>query len=289
MKPSLLRRVLPWVAAALLTLGTMAYQDKTGPTYPLEVSLSTAAGPVHGIFLRSETIGTSLKVMLVDPVPPGVSAQVRYRRYRSNDEWSTVAMQRGEFSMTRRGRQRVVRGLGVELPSLRERAGKYEYFVDVMGGGPKVSATGDKPIYARYKAPVPGPVLALHILAIFASLLVAMRTALAALGDGPLKALLRWTLALLLVGGFVLGPIVQWYAFGVLWSGFPYGYDWTDNKVVVELAFWLVALWRNRGERRDRWSVLVAGMATLAIFLVPHSIFGSEYNYITGKGHGTTG
>jgi RNA recognition motif-containing protein len=42
-------------------------------------------------------------------------------------------------------------------------------------------------------------------------------------------------------------------------------------------------------ERRERWSVLVAGIATLAIFLVPHSIFGSEYNYITGKGHGTTG
>ncbi|MCX6358928.1 MAG: hypothetical protein NT029_03905 [Armatimonadetes bacterium] len=289
MGPSLPRRALPWVAAAMLTLGTMAYQDKTGPTYPLEVTVTTAAGPAHGLFLRSETIGTPLQVMLVDPVPSGVSARVRYRRLKSNDGWTTVDMRRGEFTMTRRGRKRVIRGLGVELPSLRERAGKYEYFVDVTGGGATVSATGSKPIYARYKAPVPGPVLGLHILAIFASLLVAVRTALAALGGGSLKALLRWTLALLLVGGFVLGPIVQWYAFGVLWSGFPYGYDWTDNKVVVELAFWLVAIWRNRGERRDRWSVVVAGVATLAIFLVPHSIFGSEYNYITGKGHGTTG
>ena len=93
----------------------------------------------------------------------------------------------------------------------------------------------------------------------------------------------------LLLGGFILGPLVQWYAFGVWWSGVPFGYDWTDNKVLVELIFWILALALNRGNRRDRRSVYLAGIVTLAVYFIPHSIFGSEYDYRTGTGHGTAG
>jgi len=85
---------------------------------------------------------------------------------------------------------------------------------------------------------------------------------------------------------------VQWYAFGVWWSGFPFGYDWTDNKVVVELAAWLLAggavlAWRGTG--RARVAVLLALAVTLAVYFIPHSIFGSEYDYRRGAGHGTAG
>jgi hypothetical protein len=92
-----------------------------------------------------------------------------------------------------------------------------------------------------------------------------------------------------LLGGFVLGPIVQWYAFGVWWAGVPYGYDWTDNKVLVELVFWLVALYKNHGTQRSRLWVYVAGVVTLIVYFIPHSVFGSEYDYTTGTGHGTAG
>ena len=97
------------------------------------------------------------------------------------------------------------------------------------------------------------------------------------------------TIISFILGGFVFGPMVQKYAFGVLWSGIPFGHDWTDNKVVVELLFWIFAAYMNRGDRRNRWSVYFAGVATLLVYFIPHSIFGSEYNYITGKGHGTIG
>jgi hypothetical protein len=199
-------------------------------------------------------------------------------------------MTRGEFLLSRRGRARSVRGLGAELPSLRERAGKYEYFAEVVEGtGPGVSVTGSKPIYARYKAPVPTWALVLHIAAIFASMLLAVRATLAALCEDSFKRLVWAALAALLLGGFVLGPLVQWQAFGVWWAGWPYGYDWTDNKVVVELLAWVVALWANRGGRRSRWTVLLAGAVTLVVYCIPHSLFGSEYSYITGSGHGTAG
>ena len=40
-------------------------------------------------------------------------------------------------------------------------------------------------------------------------------------------------LLLLAVGGFILGPLVQNYAFGELWTGVPFGWDLTDNKTLI--------------------------------------------------------
>jgi len=279
-----------WVLALLITMAAVVFQNRTGPTYPLEGSFTTSRGPVRFLFLRSENIGTDLAIVLRDPVPDNLRAQVRYRRYHSRDPWTVVPMQHGEFSVSRHGSSQTVSGLGVLLPSLKERAGKYEYFVEVAeGDGPMQSVTGDRPVLARYKAPVPGWALALHIVVIFLSMLLAVRVTLEALFGLPSMRLLQLTVATLILGGFILGPLVQWYAFGVWWSGFPYGYDWTDNKVAIGLLFWLLALWANRRGHRSRWTILLAGLITLAIYFIPHSIFGSEYNYLTGTGRGSAG
>ncbi len=122
-----------------------------------------------------------------------------------------------------------------------ERAGKYEYLVLVDDGTGPRSVTGDRPVYARYKAPVPRAVLLVHILVVFLSMMLAIRTGMQALLGGEVRPLLWATIGSLVLGAFVLGPIVQWYAFGVWWSGVPFGYDWTDNKVLVELLAWLGA------------------------------------------------
>lgn len=281
---------LLWGLAVLLTLGCFAYQDKTGPTYPLEGELQTDEGPVRFKFLRSETIGRGLAVVLLDPVPPGIEGYVKYRRHKSNDEWSTAPLRRGKFEFSRRGRTESVEGVGATLPSLKERAGKYEFFVYVEGdGGGERSVTGHQAIYARYKAPVPTWALALHIIVIFASMTIALRTVLEAVFNGSYKRLLWATIISLLLGGYVLGPVVQWYAFGVWWSGVPYGIDWTDNKVLVELFFWILAAYLNRGGRRNRGSVYLAGVMTLLVYFIPHSLFGSEYDYRIGSGQGTAG
>lgn len=288
-KPKLTGALL-WLLAAIITIGCFAYQDKTGPTYPLERKFKVTNGTVLYKFLRSETIGTDLALMLLDPVPDGISGHVQYRRYQSDDEWTTTALKQDEFEFSRRGRTETIKGMGALLPSLAERAGKYEFFVFIKDGDAEpVSVTGEKEIRARYKAAVPGLALLVHIFAIFASMTIALRTLFAALVDAKFKGLLWATIISLLLGGFVFGPLVQWYAFGVWWSGVPFGYDWTDNKVLVELIFWLIALYANRGERRNRVTVYVAGVVMLLVYFIPHSIFGSEYNYRTGAGHGTAG
>ena len=276
--------------SAGIALLCFTYQDKTGPTQPFTGDFQTANGTVHFKFLRSENIGTGLQVMIEEPVPAGVTAFVDYRRHKSDDTLSRVYMEPGEFHFTRRGSHETVSGLGARLPSLQERAGKYEYFVFIDDGeGDPVSVTGESPILARYKAAVPTGVIIVHILVIFASMMIAIRTVLEALLDGKFRELLWATIVSLLLGGFVLGPIVQWYAFGVWWAGVPFGYDWTDNKVLVELVFWILAAWANRGVRRNRASIYLAGVVTLLVYFIPHSIFGSEYDYRSGTGHGTAG
>jgi hypothetical protein len=285
-----LKQLLFWSLSIILTLLCLLYQDKTGPTYPLEGDYVINGASVHFKCLRSETIGNDLSLVLCDPLPQGIVGLVRYRRYKSNDDWTTVAMACDSFTYTRRGRTEILTGIGTRLPGLKERAGKYEYFVLIGNGSEEpASITGDRAIMARYKADVPMWALGVHILVIFASMALAIRTVLAALANAPYIGYLWSTVLSLLLGGFVLGPIVQWYAFGVWWSGIPFGYDWTDNKVLVELAFWLWALFLNRGSRRNRKAVYIAGAATLFVYFIPHSIFGSEYNYTTGSGHGTAG
>lgn len=281
---------LMWLLAAIITIACFTYQDKTGPTQPLAGSFDTARGVVEYKILRSETIGTNLKVMFLDPVPEGVQGYVEYRRYKSDDIWSTKEMEPGSFSFSRRGKEEYIEGIGAELPSLAERAGKYEFFVFIDdGAGAPQPITGEKPIYARYKASVPMWALLIHIVLIFVSMTLAVRTVFEALADGNFKPLIWATIISLISGAFIMGPVVQWYAFGVWWSGIPFGYDWTDNKVLLELAFWMIAAFQNRGGRINRRSVYLAGLVTMIVYFIPHSIFGSEYNYRTGEGHGTAG
>jgi hypothetical protein len=279
-----------WVLALLVTGACLLWQDKTGPTYPLHGTIETAKGPVEFEFLRSENIGTDLKVLLIKPVPEGVTASVKFRRYTSGEAWKELPFSAGTFEFTRRGNVTKIEGFGAELPSLQERAGKYEYFVNIDdGSGKPFSITGDKAILARYKGAVPLWVLAIHILTIFAAMLLAVRTTLEAIVDGNYKWMMWATIISFILGAFVLGPIVQWYAFRVWWSGFPLGGDWTDNKVVFELVAWLIAAGFNWGKRRNRWLVMGAGLVTLAVYFIPHSIFGSEYNYGEGQSRGTSG
>ena len=280
--------VIFWFFAIILTLLCFMYQDQTGPTYPLEGEFQTAQGPIHFKFLRSETIGADLALMLINEVPEGVTAYVEYRRYQSDDDWSKIPFQPDLFEFSRRGRAEIVQATGAKLPSLNERAGKYEFFVYIAEGSEKpVSITGSDPILARYKAAVPYWALAVHIFTIFASMTLALRTTFEALIDGKFQWMIWASIISLLIGGFFFGPLVQFYAFGVWWSGAPFGYDWTDNKVLVELVFWLIAAFLNRGKKRSRFSVILAGALTLLVYFIPHSLFGSEFNYRTGAGAGT--
>ena len=86
------------------------------------------------------------------------------------------------------------------------------------------------------------------------------------------------TFFLLLIGGMILGPVIQYYAFGQFWTGIPFGWDLTDNKTLIAFIAWAVAVAGNRNKYRPHLT-LIACIVTLIIYLIPHSMFGSELDY----------
>jgi len=81
----------------------------------------------------------------------------------------------------------------------------------------------------------------------------------------------------------ILGPLVQKFAFGAYWTGVPFGWDLTDNKTLIAMIFWLMASWRvlKGNAEQNRWWVVLAVVVMFIVFLIPHSMMGSELNYET--------
>jgi len=110
-----------------------------------------------------------------------------------------------------------------------------------------------------------------------------MATIFFALGRIPsYKRLMGTTIIFLIIGGFILGPIVQKYSFGQFWTGWPLGEDMTDNKVLAALLAYLLA-WFLRKKPYGRWLAVAAALVMLAVYLIPHSLNGSELDPETGE------
>ena len=78
----------------------------------------------------------------------------------------------------------------------------------------------------------------------------------------------------------IIGPIVQKYAFGIYWTGFPVGTDLTDNKTLLAIVFWLTAYGLRK---KSRWWTVAAAILMVIVYLIPHSVAGSELDYSTHR------
>lgn len=144
----------------------------------------------------------------------------------------------------------------------------------------------------KYKGPVSGFVLVSHIAFMFGSfffmvlaLFGAIRI-LKGLEDKKVTVnLVRWVLLLTFIGGWPLGWILNYQAFGILWEGFPFGYDVTDNKTQIMFVFWIVTSLLAAGsvfkgdEGSDKLgargfaiAVIVSVLVSIGVFLIPHSL-----------------
>jgi len=254
-----------WLLAVAVTLASAVFQRMTGPTHPQRVTAVVESRAVHIELPRSAESTTDAVVRL--PLPARAEAYLEYRHYESAEPWT-----RADFA-----RQ------GVELVGFLPKqpaAGKLAYRVFVVSGGRTASITGDKPVVIRFKEPVPLLLLFIHIVVMFGGMLASTAAGLAALDRerNPRRFALG-ALVLIFLGGFVFGPLVQRYAFGTFWSGFPLGTDLTDSKTLFAFLFWLAAVIAGRKGRPARSAVLTASAATLIVFLIPHSVLGSELKY----------
>lgn len=110
-----------------------------------------------------------------------------------------------------------------------------------------------------------------------------MATIIFALANMPsYKKHMGVTIIFLIIGGFILGPIVQKYSFGQFWTGWPLGEDMTDNKVLFALIAYMVA-WFLRKKSYGKWLAIGAAMVMMAVYLIPHSMNGSELDVDSGE------
>jgi len=257
-----------WALAFILTLLLVAYQRLSGPTHPLRGSVETGTAKVAYKFLRSWTSHEPLPVRVSgDGI---VALRLHFRRYPllEGEAWSAVPMaaENGSF-----------RAFVPGQPA----AGKVAYKVEAVTPAGTFWLNGGKPVLARFKDEVPAGLLLLHIIFMFAGMLLAFRAGLGALfNDNSWQRLVFWTLGVTAAGGLLLGPIVQKYAFGAFWTGFPLGGDLTDTKLLFVIVLWLLAFLLKKRSRY--WTVLATTLMVI-VYLIPHSVLGSELDYRTGK------
>ena len=162
-------------------------------------------------------------------------------------------------------------------------AGKLQYYFEITDSKGTRSYLKETPVVIRFKGGVPAFILIPHILLMFVAMLFSTLAGLMAVIKYPMfKKYAFWTLILFIAGGMVLGPIVQYFAFGDFWTGIPFGWDLTDNKTLIALIFWILAVVMNRKKEKPLYTVLAA-VVLLLVFSIPHSLFGSELNYSTGQ------
>jgi hypothetical protein len=258
--------ILLWFLTILITLGSVVYQRKTGPTYPVRGKTEIAGETVEYKLLRSHEVTNDAK-MEFDISDSTVFGVFKWRRYKSHDKWTSDTLKVSNNKIT------------IAVPK-QLAAGKVMYQVSFIESNGKEYQLTEEPIIIRFKGVVPGYVLLPHILFMFIAMLLATRTGLEAIVNrNNTFRLALWTTGLMLVGGLILGPIVQKFAFDAFWTGWPFGHDLTDNKTLVAFIFWGIALWRGRQENKGRLWFIVAAIVTLLVYLVPHSVLGSEIDY----------
>jgi hypothetical protein len=258
------RSTLLWILALFVTLAAAVWQERTGPTYPVRGQV-TLGGQVFNLKLtRSWDVGD--QPIQLNVSDPAVHARLRWRRYPTSEPWQVIAMARSADV------------LQASLPH-QPPAGKLEYQVELAREQERVIFPA-RPAVTRFKGLVSPAVLVPHIFTIFLGMLFSTRTALEAVANGPSRRVLTWlTLLFIVVGGLVLGPLVQKAAFGAYWTGVPWGYDLTDNKTLIMAVAWVWAAWRISRSRAARWSLVFAALVTLAVFVIPHSAWGSEIKW----------
>jgi len=267
-KSTVLKDVLFWILAIIITLFAARYQRTTGPTYPITGTALFEGTKISYNFHRSHG-GVGDQPVEVQVPDTSVVGFLEYRHYPTNESWSNEAL-------VRKGND-LVGTLPHQPP-----AGKLEYRIIFRKGNSQISIPPKEAAVIRFKGEVPLAVLLPHIFFMFLAMLFSTRAGLEALfnPDGHLKTYTYWTGGLLAIGGFILGPLVQKFAFGALWTGIPFGWDLTDNKTFIALIGWLIALIAviKKG-RNGRWWVVFASLIMIVIFLIPHSMHGSEIKY----------
>ncbi len=265
MKSKKYKNTVLWIISILITLAVVYYQRATGPTHPQEGSLIIDGQQIDYKLQRTHG-GQGAAPVTISIPDTSIEGILSFRRYKSYDKWLKTMM-------NRQG-NKLIDSLPHQAP-----AGKVMYTVELKKDG-KIYPLTKHPVILRFKGAVPLFVLIPHIIFMFLVMLFGIRAAMEVLSKGEDNEFyIGFTLLCLFLGGLILGPIVQKYAFGAFWTGWPFGHDLTDNKTFVVFIFWFIAWLKVRKNSMHSTWVLIATLVMLAVYSIPHSAKGSEIDY----------
>ena len=261
------RSVLFWIIAIIITVFSAYYQRVTGPTYPLsgKILINNQQIDYHLYTSHNSTEDSIIKIESKDTALAGL---LEWKRFKTDDDFTKVKMTNTNGI------------LSASLPK-QPPAGKLQYRITLQENNEVFEIPVEqKFVVIRFKGEVPLYILIPHIIAMFGTMLLSTRAGLEVFNKGPrLKLYTAWTIWFLIIGGMILGPITQYYAFGEFWTGIPFGIDLTDNKTLIALIGCLIAAFMlKRSKKPGRW-ILAASVLLFIVYLIPHSVLGSELDY----------
>lgn len=282
------KKIFLWGLSVIITCAAVIYQRATGPTNPkkekitinnMEYTLKLPRS--HG---SEKYEDCEVKLNIIDHE---VNGTIYYRTYPGESEWDSSKFFREEREVTSLIKNKIY---GIyeedvlisELP-YQPPAGKMEYYIKLQKNDKTYTIAKKNPVIIRFKGDVPAYFLIPHVVLMFATMLIANLAGLYAIWK--VKRYKFYTFlagCTLLVGGMILGPVVQKYAFNDWWTGIPFGWDLTDNKTLIAFIAFLAAIIGNWRKDR-RYLTIIASVVLLVIYSIPHSLFGSELNRETGE------
>lgn len=259
------RSIILWMIAILLTVATAVYQRVTGPTYPIKGEVELGGKLINYKLDRAHAGSTNneVKIKIIDQ---NISGLLFWKRFKTNDVWHQQEMKFNNGYL-----------IGT-LPN-QPPAGKLVYKIILNNDKQKITIP-EEPVIIRFRGDVPVFIIVPHVILIFLAMLLSTRTGLEYFNKNPnYKKLTYWTFGILILGGLIFGPIMQKYAFGEFWTGIPFGIDLTDNKTLVAVIGWIIALIAlKKSAKPQRW-IIFASILMFVIYLIPHSVLGSELDY----------
>jgi hypothetical protein len=193
-----------------------------------------------------------------------------FKPFPSRNEWTTTDFSREGETLT------------AILPLLPP-AGKYEYKISLIKNTTEYPLNKGESVIIRFKGDVPVFILAPHIIFMFFAMFLGNVAGIMAIfKHSKFRFYSTLTVIFLFIGGMILGPIVQKFAFGEFWAGVPFAWDLTDNKTLIAFLFWVVAWLMNRKKERPVYAI-IASIVMILVYSIPHSMYGSQLDPETGK------
>jgi uncharacterized membrane protein YeaQ/YmgE (transglycosylase-associated protein family) len=268
-----MKKFILWSLAIIITCAAAVYQKHTGPTYPKDLKVKLNNQDYDLKLIRTLALDEKSEVKL-EIADTSVKARLFFKILNSKDEYQVVA-----FKHRTEPKKDVFFASVPQQPA----AGKLQYYIELSDSKGVSSYFKESPVIIRFKGGVPLYILLPHILFMFTAMLFSTLAGLMASVKIPEhKKYGLYTMIILAIGGMILGCIVQKFAFGEYWTGVPFGWDLTDNKTLIALLFWILAVVMNRKSDKPVYSI-IAAIVVLIVFSIPHSLFGSSLDYSTGE------